>query len=162
MRVLACLVALACALACGLACGSGDQGSEPRFRAQDADRVHDAQLGLWWTARDSGRELSWRDADRHCRSLARGSHGARWRLSSIEELASLYDASAEQPCGETVLCRSDAAIDLSSPYQWSGSAPQPDRRFYFDFALGSQLAPLIRPTLTRRALCVRRDEESVP
>ena len=61
----------------------------------------------------------------------------------------------EQPCGEAAICRIDPAIQLSSPYQWSATAPQPARRIYYDFSLGSQLAPLIRPTLTRGTLCTR-------
>jgi hypothetical protein len=67
----------------------------------------------------------------------------------------------EEPCGSatSTICRIDPALDLSSPYQWSASAPRPDRRAYYDFSLGSQLAPLIRPTLTRRALCTQRAPE---
>jgi hypothetical protein len=142
-------------LASAVACSPGDEPSAPRFAQLGTDVVRDARSGLVWTARDGGRELSWRNADRYCRELALDSGDAAWRLPSIEELAALYDTSMEQPCTGTAICRIDSAIHLSSPYQWSATAPQPDRRVYYDFALGSQLSPLIRPALTRRALCTR-------
>ena len=142
-------------LAAIVACSSGEETTARRLTPLGTEGVRDARLGLVWTNRDTDRELSWPDADQHCRALAPGSEGTRWRLPSIEELASLYDTSMEQPCTSTATCRIDPAIHLSSPYQWSATAPQPDRRAYYDFALGSQLAPLIRPALTRRALCTR-------
>ncbi len=147
------------ALAAASACSSAEEPAGPRFEPLGAELVRDARLGLVWTARDTGRELSWPDADRHCRELAAGADGARWRLPSIEELAALYDTSMEQPCGEAATCRIDPAIHLSSPYQWSAMAPLPERRVYYDFTFGSQLAPLIRPTLTRRALCTRDEDD---
>ncbi len=143
------------ARASAVACSGGDEPSAPRFAQLGTDVVRDARSGLVWATRDGGRELSWHDADRYCRELTLDSGGGAWRLPSIEELAALYDTSMEQPCTGTAICRIDPAIHLSSPYQWSATAPQPDRRAYYDFALGSQLAPLIRPALTRRALCTR-------
>ena len=119
--------------------------------------MRDSQTGLSWTARHSRRELSWREADDYCRALGDEPASGEWRLPSIEELAALYDPGKEEPCGsaELTTCRIDPAIDLTSPYQWSASGPQPERRAYYDFSLGSQLTPLIRPTLTRRALCTQ-------
>jgi hypothetical protein len=143
------------ALAAAVACSSANESPGPRFAPLGGEAVRDARTGLLWRARDSGRELSWPEAERHCRGLGGGSGGARWRLPSIEELASLYDTSMEQPCGESAICRVDPAIQLSSPYQWSATAPEPDRRFYYDFLFGSRLSPLIRPVLTRRTLCTR-------
>jgi hypothetical protein len=140
-------------IAAVVACTDVTDPSEPRFTRLAAGVVRDTHTALVWTAHDTGRELSWPDADGHCRALARESGGPGWRLPSIEELATLYDTSMEQPCAETATCLIDPAIVLSSPYQWSATAPQADRRVYYDFAHGSQLAPLIRPTLTRRALC---------
>ncbi len=149
------------AFATAVACSSGDEPDEPRFTRLGVGVVRDARTGLLWSARDTG-ELSWPDAHRHCRELAIGSGGAAWRLPSIEELAALYDASMEQPCGEAAICRIDPAIHLSSPYQWSSTAPQPNRRVYYDFSHGSQLAPLVRPTITRRALCTRDAQDEGP
>jgi hypothetical protein len=145
-----------------VACSPGDEPAASRFAPSGARGVRDARLGIVWTARDTGGGLSWPDADRHCRVLSSGSGGAGWRLPSIEELAALYDTSMEQPCGEATICRVDPAIQLSSPYQWSATAPQPDRRVYYDFSLGSQLAPLIRPTLTRAVICTRDEQDGGP
>ena len=144
-------------LATAAACSSGDEPIKPRFVSLGADGVHDSRIGLAWASRDVGQGLSWHDANRHCRGLAPDSSGVGWRLPSIEELASLYDTSMEQPCGGAAVCRIDPAIDLSSPYQWSATAPAPDRRVYYDFSLGSRLSPLIRPSLTRGTLCTRGD-----
>ncbi len=142
-------------LVTAVACSCSNEPTQPRFVSLGADGVRDTRTGLAWVSRDSGQGLSWLDADKYCRGLAPASSGAGWRLPSIEELVSLYDTSMEQPCGEAATCRIAPAIHLSSPYQWSATAPQPDRRVYYDFTFGSQLAPLIRPTLTRRALCTR-------
>ena len=142
-------------LVTAVAWSCGDEPTQPRFVSLGADGVRDTHTGLAWVSRDSGQGLSWLDADKYCRGLASASSGAGWRLPSIEELVSLYDTSMEQPCGETAVCRIDPAIDLSSPYQWSATAPTPDRRFYYDFSLGTQLSPLIRPALTRGTLCTR-------
>jgi hypothetical protein len=149
-------------LATAVACSSGDEPTKPRFISLGADVVRDARTGLVWVSRDIGQGLSWRDADRHCRGLAPASSGAGWHLPSIEELLSLYDTSMEQPCGEAAVCRIDPAIDLSSPYQWSATSPQPNRRVYYDFSLGSRLAPLTRPSLTRGTLCTRGEQADGP
>ena len=151
MRASVCIAATAASVACTAA----DEGAESRYSPLASEVVRDTQTGLLWTANDTGRELSWPEADAQCRSLARGTGNLPWRLPSIEELTTLYDTSLEQPCGETAICRIDPAIDLSSPYQWSATAPARERRFYYDFSHGSRLSPLIRPSLTRGTLCTR-------
>lgn len=148
-------------LALALACSGADDASESRFVRLAENAVRDTRTANMWTARDAGRELSWLDAEAYCRALTVEGvegDGAAWRLPSAEELVALYDPSTEQPCGE-VTCRVDPAIQLSSPYQWTATEPAPNRRTYQDFALGSQLSPLIQPMLTRRALCVRSGEQ---
>ena len=116
------------AVAAAVACSSADDPGAARFAPLAAEVVRDARTGRVWSARDSGHELAWPDADQHCRGLAVGPDGTAWRLASIEELAALYDTSTEQPCGDAAICQIDPAIHLSSPYQWSATAPQPDRR----------------------------------
>jgi hypothetical protein len=150
-RVLVAVLASATASAC-----LGDS-SEERFTPLGTDMVHDAHLGIVWTPGDGGMELSWHDADKYCRERSVGEDGETWRLPSSDELGSLFDPTMEQPCGKTALCRTDPAIDLSTPYQWSATAPQLDRRVYGDLSVGSQLSPLIRPALTRGTLCVREE-----
>jgi hypothetical protein len=145
-------------LATVVACSSGDEGAGSRFALLDTGVVRDAHTQLVWTASDSGRGLSWLDADRYCLALSSDSEAEEWRLPTIDEIATLYDTAMEQPCGEATICRVDPAIDLSSAYQWSATAPQPNRRFYYDFSFGTRLAPLIRPTLIRGALCTRGED----
>ena len=77
--------------------------------------------------------------------------------ANVRELV-VYDAEANSRCGDAT-CRIAAPIELTSRYQWSGSARATNRRVYFDFRLGSQLAPRLRSTLTRRALCTSRERE---
>jgi hypothetical protein len=130
-----------------------------RFVRVDEGIVRDTRSDLLWTAQDSSVELRWSAADERCRQLVRGSSidtGATgWRLPTSEELAAIYDESQVQACGAD-RCRLDPAVDLTSPYQWSSTArgKDGDRRVYVDFRHGSELAPLLRPSLTRRALCV--------
>jgi len=116
--------------------------------------VRDQRTGLQWTSRDHERALAWEDADHHCRGLALGRSGD-WRLPQIEELQGLYDDTHSEPCGNRV-CHLDAAIRLADPYVWSGSAPGPGSRYYFDFAFGNRFSPGIGPSLVRRVLCVRQ------
>jgi hypothetical protein len=146
------------------ACSAGDE-PEPssanvrRFTEAGEGVVRDSRTGLLWTVRDAGRELAWDAAQRRCRELAFAA-GDAWRLPSIEELAALYEESQRQPCDDGT-CRADPAIDLTSPYQWSGTARGKNRRVYFDFRHGSELAPLLRPGLTRRALCTRAEPPGI-
>ena len=107
------------------------------------------------TQEETGAAVAWPEADRYCGALASNSSSVQWRLPTIDELAALYDASMEEPCGPAAICRIAPALHLSSPYLWSATAPQSERRAYYDFSLGSQLAPLIRPTLTRGVLCAQ-------
>lgn len=115
----------------------------------------ESPTGLEWTPRDNGAEANWREAERHCGELVFAGR-SDWRLPTVDELAALYDAEASANCGEST-CRIVAPIELSSPYLWSSSPEDSDRRFYVDFRFGTRLAPLLRPDLTRRVLCVRSD-----
>ena len=145
-----CTGLLACAEAePPIAAGGGAAG----FRSVEGHAVRDVRTGLEWQERDSGGDLSWSAALAYCRELSEGS-GGPWRLPSVEELRGLHDPTAEQPCGGRS-CEVDPAIDLTGPYHWSATARGERRRVYFDFANGSELSPQLRPTLTRRVLCVR-------
>ncbi len=156
MRILTlCALLLAHALACSSENKSvPSTSSSARFVQAGAGIVKDERTGLVWTARDSNRDLSWQIAQRRCQEINVQTDGSIWRLPTIEELKTLFDALQGQPCGEQT-CRTDPAIDLTSPYQWSGTARGERQRVYFDFAHGNELSPQLRPNLTRRALCTR-------
>ena len=133
-----------------------DQGSSPaggRYQRVAGDIVRDEAAGLEWMARDNASEANWKEAELFCRDASRAP-GDEWRLPTIDELARLYDPDSKASCGDTV-CHLAAPIQLTSSYLWSASPGDSDRRFYFDFRFGTRLAPLLRPDLTRRVLCVR-------
>jgi hypothetical protein len=161
-------LALLLGLLCFTACVGPDPGADGTG-APSADRpaaaarfvvvgdgvVEDTQSGLAWTRHEQVGNLPWPEADQHCRSLVLAGHAA-WRLPEIDELSAHYDKDLSTPCGERA-CRLDATFTLTSPYVWSGSAREGSRRFYIDYAFGTQLAPIIRPTLKRHILCVHDD-----
>ncbi len=86
--------------------GNGEQRLEPAappgHYADTPDEVTDAYTGLVWQRADSQAEradsMSWAEAGAYCSSLALA--GKRWRLPSIQELATLFDESA--PLGATL------------------------------------------------------------
>lgn len=152
--VLAILLAVQLALLALAACTPSDGGRPAaRFVVLEGGVVRDTRTGLEWTPDDGGRNLDWPAAERRCADLALGGRGD-WRLPTIDELFALYDEQASQPCGERT-CRADPAITLTYPYFWSATGRESSRRFYLDFQFGTRLAPVIRPTLVRRVLCVR-------
>ena len=134
--------------------GASSDRTQPngRFVAMGDDAVRDTRTGLEWTGRDSGRDLTWPDAESYCGTLALGSRTG-WRLPEIRELEDLFDRDATQPCGDRP-CHLDAAIRLTGPYVWSATG-EASTRFYRDFQFGTSLAPHIGPRLMRRVLCVR-------
>jgi hypothetical protein len=140
--------------------GPGPAGPPPpsaaRFVVTGEGAARDARTGLEWTSDDRGVDLLWHDAEAYCSHLAiRGL--ADWRLPAIEELRGIYDENASQPCGKDRHCRLDPAIQLTAPYVWTGTENAPHRRVYLDFRLGTSLAPVLKPGLVRRTLCVRHD-----
>jgi hypothetical protein len=158
-------IALPLGLLCAVSCsglnadrdsGKRTAGKPPifeRFVEPSDGIVRDAHTGLEWTSHDNARDVTWPQADRYCGNLTLGDR-FDWRLPEIGELEGLYDERLEQPCG-TRTCHLDPAVRLTNPYLWSATQRN-SRRFYFDFRFGASLAPLSKPGLVRRALCVRR------
>jgi hypothetical protein len=153
------VVAGACAPAEEEGDGTGPSSAQApgvaRFVVSGEGSVRDTQTGLEWTSDDRGVDLQWHDAEAYCANLAIGGQ-ADWRLPGIEELRALYDENASQPCGRDRTCSLDPAIELTAPYVWTGTENAPHRRVYLDFRLGTSLAPVLKPGLVRRTLCVRR------
>lgn len=160
-RWMALLLGPLCAVSCSALNADRDSGERTAGNLPFAERfvepsdgiVRDGRTGLEWTSRDRARDVTWSQADRYCRELALGNRSG-WRLPEIGELEGLYDERLEQPCG-TRTCHLDPAVRLTNPYVWSATQ-RDSRRFYFNFQFGSSLAPLIKPGVVRRALCVRR------
>jgi len=126
---------------------------EARFVSVSTGTARDTTTNLVWTTHDNEQNFPWPEAEAHCKDL-RLDERADWRLPEIEELDAIYDEAHDNACGERT-CHLDRAITLTDPYVWSGTSRSGGRRFYIDFKFGTQLAPLIRPRLVRRVLCVR-------
>ena len=57
---------------------------------------NDPSTGLMWAAKDSGKDLSWKDAAKYCRNLRTAGY-SDWRLANLEELQGIYDRKAFSP-----------------------------------------------------------------
>lgn len=51
--------------------------------------------GLMWAARSNGEDVPWEPANEYCDTLELGGYDD-WRLPTLDELESVYDASAEE------------------------------------------------------------------
>jgi len=56
----------------------------------------DPSTGLMWTAKDNGRDVSWKGAVKYCRNLRLAGY-SDWRLASLGELEGIYDKDANAP-----------------------------------------------------------------
>jgi hypothetical protein len=132
----------------------------------------DPSTGLMWTARDNGKDISWKTAMKYCRNLRLAGY-SDWRLPNLVELQSIYDKTADAP-GLAGMHSDDpdtwhvkGSLFLTA-YEWSSSFRQDDRGhfsgyvYYFDFNEGKSIDD---PTgwpygyEFRRALCVRGSEK---
>jgi len=129
----------------------------------------DPSTGLMWTAKDNGKDVSWKGAMRHCRDLRLAGY-SNWRLATLAELAAIYDRNADAPglagSGKDNLFtyRVKGNLFLTGD-EWSGERRYDDRghpdgyAWYFDFNEGkSENEPTGWPYrfVMKRALCVRR------
>jgi hypothetical protein len=93
-----------------------------------AGTYNDPTTGLMWTAKDNGDEVNYGTARGYCTQL-RLAGFQDWRLPTIGELQSVYDANATP---ETVLNRGRqqsvfirSGIGLGGPRAWSGTPAKP-------------------------------------
>ena len=147
------LISLALVIVSQAACLQVPDGPGKRFTSDTEGVVVDSTTGLEWTANNGAVDLPWPESSAYCAELELGVE-SDWRLPTIEELEAIHDESVRQPCGDRE-CGLDPAVNIDSPYVWSSSAGAGPSRFYRDFALGTSLAPFIKPILVRRVLCVR-------
>lgn len=118
---------------------------------------YDKKKKRYWTSHSASTSMQWQKAEHYCQDLSLVNNNQTvddWRLPSIQELNQIYSPEKEQVCG-TVLCHLSIPLHLDTPYVWSGSSPEENRRFYFDFRFGTQLAPLLKPLLKRQVICTR-------
>lgn len=127
--------------------------------------------GLMWTAKDNGKNVSWKGAVNYCRDLRLAGY-SNWRLATLAELGAIFDRNANAP--------GLAGPGKKSPDTWhvkgnlflTGNEWSSERRYddrghpsgyewYFDFNEGSSNnEPSGWPYSSSfmRALCVRSSE----
>ncbi len=141
-----------------------DQGSgqETQVRGYWVDPSTD----LMWTARDNGKDLSWKKAMKYCRDLRLDEH-SDWRLANMAELQGTYDSSANAPglAGPNRELK-DFTFHVKGNLfltgnQWSSNYRTDDRgrpsgyAYYFDFNSGKPDDDQGGYSYGKRALCVR-------
>jgi hypothetical protein len=128
----------------------------------------DPSTGLMWTAKDNGKDVSWKTATKYCRNLRLAGY-SDWRLPTLVELQGIYDKTADAPglagmhSEEPTTWHVKGEMFLTA-YEWSSNFRQDDRGhssgyvYYFDFNEGKSNDDPTGwpyPFSFRRALCVR-------
>jgi hypothetical protein len=108
----------------------GDSKGEP------GDSAHmywvDFSTGLMWTAKDNGKDVSWRQATKYCRDL-RLAGFSDWRLATIDELAGIYDGTGldAPPPREGIKWalagKPKGSLFLTGNHHWSSTKALDDR-----------------------------------
>jgi hypothetical protein len=110
----------------------------------------DPATGLTWTTEDNGSPVDWNQATTYCTNLRLGGY-TDWRLPTIDELQSIYDASANVG-GNHV--KGNLKID---GVPWSSTQKNSEEAWRFNFVDGQRYAiPISHTGRAKRALCVRR------
>jgi Protein of unknown function (DUF1566) len=79
--------------------GSDQSAPEGQSAAQETQTRGfwvDPSSGLMWAAKDNGRDVSWKNAEKYCRDLRVAGY-TDWRLASLRDLEGIYDKSAKAP-----------------------------------------------------------------
>lgn len=126
----------------------------------------DLSTGLMWTAKDNGKDVSWKKAMKYCRDLRLAGY-SDWRLANMAELQGTYDSTANVPglAGprkkpRTVTWHLKGNLFLTGD-QWSSNYRMDDRgrpigyAYYFDFNSGKPDDDQSGYSYGKRALCVR-------
>jgi polyisoprenoid-binding protein YceI len=128
-----------------------------RWIPLDGAALLDARSRLEWTRSDNGHDIDWHRAGRFCNDLP-----GQWRLPSVAELVSLYDAiTVGAPCG-SARCRTPEPFELSGDWFWSSQSVGDDGSDGNELAWGVLLINGARTKSVKelgegsRALCVRQ------
>jgi hypothetical protein len=121
-----------------------------------------------WAARDNGKDVRWKQAMKYCRGLRLADH-SDWRLATVVELRTIYDAKANAPGlagrgkDSTFTYHVKGNLFLTGD-EWSRERILDDRgrpsgyEWYFDFNEGradEEPSGWPYPSSLMRALCVR-------
>ncbi|SMC21043.1 Protein of unknown function [Desulfacinum hydrothermale DSM 13146] len=134
-------------------------GAQGRFIDNGDGTVTDTQLQLMWAKTDNQGDVTWKEAQRWCRTGPPHLIGRydNWRMPTLEELRSLYVADPaypgyETPCGQQV--RITPEIELSCGWLWSGEQRSISARV-FNFSRGYEYTDRMVHRRHYRALPVR-------
>jgi len=154
--------------------GSAQATPEDQSRSQDTQARGfwvDPSTKLMWAGKDSGKDLSWKNAAKYCRNLRLAGY-SDWRLATLSELEGIFDKSANvaglaplgaPPPGKPFTWHVKGNLFLTGD-QWSSSQRTDDRghpngyAWHFDFSIGqpkNDPTGFPYPYDNRRALCVR-------
>jgi len=125
----------------------------------------DSSTGLMWASNDNGKDITWGNALKYCRSLSVAGY-SDWRLPSIDELQGIYDDSgfaAPHPKDVVPVLAGEAkgGLLLTGAREWSSNRVLDDRghntgyAWEFDFPHGRRWKDPLGYTGSLRALCVR-------
>ena len=102
-----------------------------------------------WTMKDNGKDITWPDAEQHCKSLTLAGLSG-WELPTIDELEKLYDRQSSNEYKIRKPLRLTTCCPWSSTKQGWGSA------WSFNFGSGRRGVFPSNVSVGGRALCVRR------
>jgi len=122
-----------------------------RLQAVSSEVLFDSKWGLQWTRSDNGSDVTWAQAQSHCRGL-----GGGWSLPTVEQLQSLYDAALPGiRCG-SYTCKVSDHFRLSSYWFWSSESNGFSGAWFVDLDDGRRVSYRVGDSGSLRALCVRR------
>jgi len=94
--------------------------------------VMDKSTGLMWAAKDNGYDITWYDAKKYCKNSRLGGH-TDWRMPTLDELESIYDACKLNQNGYHV----DGLIEITASCPWSSETRGTvEAATYFFYAFG--------------------------
>lgn len=156
------LLSLIVAGVAGAQSASGGQGTARETPARGF--WTDTSTGLMWAEKDSGKDVSYRNAVKYCRDLRLAGY-SDWRLANMFELQGVYDKTANAPGlagmhdDVPTMWHVKGNLFLTG-YQWSNnqSGRTSGYAYYFDFNEGksnNQPSGFPYSSFFMRALCVR-------
>lgn len=143
---------------------AGTAGSDDRFMDNGDGTVTDNMTGLMWARTDNMGHINWHNAKLYCENIILSRY-RNWRMPTIEELKTLFDASLEGRetiCGHKVKVLNQ--IELSCGLVWSlevrsDSGRYPVSAMVFNFSKGYPYSARMSQYRGYRALPVRTIEE---
>ena len=87
---------LTLSLAAIMASAQSATDKTPSQATQTHDYWTDPATNLMWTAKDNGKDISWKNAIKYCRKLSLAGYTG-WRMPNMDELEGIYDKNVNSP-----------------------------------------------------------------